>query len=87
MPPKVKKPMTLPINKIFSLLQTQTRVQIWLFEDTKTRIYGQIIGFDEYMNVTLDNACEVDTKTGAKEELGRLLLKGDTITLIQEAKE
>ena len=83
---KVKKPMTLPINLIFKLLQDQKRVTIWLYEDTKTRLEGQIIGFDEYMNVTLDNAAEVDVKTGGKEELGRLLLKGDTITLIQECR-
>ena len=78
--------MTLPINLIFKLLQDQKRVTIWLYEDTKTRLEGQIIGFDEYMNVTLDNAAEVDVKTGGKEELGRLLLKGDTITLIQECR-
>ena len=48
-------------------------------------IEGQIIGFDEYMNMTLDAAAEVDTKTGKKVDIGRILLKGDAITLIQEA--
>lgn len=46
---------------------------------------GQIIGFDEYMNMTLDDAVEIDTKTGKKEEVGRILLKGDAITLMQNA--
>jgi small nuclear ribonucleoprotein E len=46
---------------------------------------GQIIGFDEYMNMTLDEACEMDTKTGKKENIGRILLKGDAITLLQSA--
>lgn len=48
-------------------------------------IEGQIIGFDEYMNMTLDDAAEVDTKTGNKVDVGRILLKGDAITLLQEA--
>lgn len=48
-------------------------------------IEGQIIGFDEYMNMTLDEAAEVDTNTGKKVDVGRILLKGDAITLLQEA--
>jgi small nuclear ribonucleoprotein E len=46
---------------------------------------GQIIGFDEYMNMTLDEAYEIDSKTGKKENVGRILLKGDAITLLQSA--
>ena len=49
------------------------------------QIEGQIIGFDEYMNMTVDDAVEVDTKTGKKVSIGRILLKGDAITLLQEA--
>ena len=39
----------------------RTRVQIWLYENTKMRIEGQILGFDEYMNLVLDEAEEVRT--------------------------
>ena len=78
--------MTLPINLIFKFLQSQSRVQIWLYEETKTRIEGKIIGFDEFMNVTLDDAVEIDMKKGERDELGRILLKGDTITLLQLAQ-
>mmetsp|Transcript_26799 Transcript_26799/g.35684 ORF Transcript_26799/g.35684 Transcript_26799/m.35684 type:complete len:87 (+) Transcript_26799:94-354(+) len=86
MPPrKVKKVMTLPINVIYSHLKDKKRVKIWLYEDTRMKLEGQIIGFDEYMNMTLDDAVEVDTKTGKKSEIGRILLKGDAITLLQEA--
>mmetsp|Transcript_60876 Transcript_60876/g.170633 ORF Transcript_60876/g.170633 Transcript_60876/m.170633 type:complete len:95 (-) Transcript_60876:20-304(-) len=84
MPPKrVKKVMTVPINVIFGHLQKKTRVRIWLYEDTKTQIEGQIIGFDEYMNMVLDDAVEIG-KT--RKEIGRILLKGDSITLLQEAQ-
>lgn len=47
---------------------------------------GQIIGFDEYMNMTLENAVECDLKTGKRVDIGRILLKGDAITLMQQAK-
>jgi small nuclear ribonucleoprotein E len=60
-------------------------VKIWLYEDTRMALEGQIIGFDEYMNMTLDDAVELDTKSGKRRDIGRILLKGDNITLIQDA--
>ena len=39
-------------------------------------------GFDEYMNLVLDAAEEVDMKKGGRKALGRILLKGDNITLM-----
>ena len=66
-----------------TLQQKKTRVVVWLYEDTKTQIEGQIIGFDEYMNMTLDDAVEI---VGVKRTyVGRILLKGDSVTLLQEA--
>ena len=66
-------------------IQSKSRVKIWLYEDTRMALEGQIIGFDEYMNMTLDDAVELDTKTGKRRDIGRILLKGDNITLIQDA--
>jgi hypothetical protein len=43
-------------------------------------------GFDEYMNIVLDGAQEVSVKRKTRKDLGRILLKGDTITLMQAAK-
>jgi len=71
---------------IANILQSKTRVLLWLYEDKRTKLEGQIIGFDEYMNVTLDDSVEIDTKTGKRREIGRILLKGDCITLLQEAR-
>mmetsp|Transcript_5808 Transcript_5808/g.7604 ORF Transcript_5808/g.7604 Transcript_5808/m.7604 type:complete len:90 (-) Transcript_5808:1044-1313(-) len=63
MPPKrIKKVMILPINLIFGHLQKKTRVRIWIYEDARMIIEGQIIGFDEYMNMVLDDAVEIDSK-------------------------
>jgi small nuclear ribonucleoprotein E len=39
-------------------------------------------GFDEFMNLVLDNAVEINGKKNTRQELGRILLKGDTISLI-----
>ncbi len=49
------------------------------------KIEGKICGFDEFMNVVMDDAEEVETLGGKvkRRVLGRILLKGDTITLIQ----
>jgi len=79
---KIQKIMTQPINLIFRFLQNKTRVQIWLFENTDLRIEGRIIGFDEYMNVVLDDAEELSIKKKTRKALGRILLKGDNITLM-----
>lgn len=77
-----KKTMIPPINLIFKYLQQQSPVTIWLYEQTQLRIQGKIRGFDEFMNVVVDDAVEVSTNDGSKESLGRILLKGDNITLI-----
>mmetsp|Transcript_9409 Transcript_9409/g.12971 ORF Transcript_9409/g.12971 Transcript_9409/m.12971 type:complete len:91 (+) Transcript_9409:99-371(+) len=85
--PKVQKAMTQPINLIFRYLQSKTRIQIWLYEQTDTRIEGKIIGFDEYMNLVLDEATEVHLKKKTSKPLGRILLKGDNITLMMRAAD
>ncbi|PWN53855.1 putative small nuclear ribonucleo protein E [Violaceomyces palustris] len=74
-----------PINIIFKHLQQQSRVSLWLYDNVDFRIEGKIIGFDEFMNVTMTEAEEVWVKKGERKELGRILLKGDNITLIQAA--
>ena len=73
------------INLIFELLKNKERVEIWLYENTSMKIEGQIIGFDEYMNLVIDDAEEVYVKTNTRKALSRMLLKGDCITLIKRA--
>lgn len=86
---KKSNPALPPINCIYNYLQNQTPVTIWLFEQVQIRIRGKIRGFDEFMNVVIDDAYEipVDIKTGKELEdnaefLGRIMLKGDNITLV-----
>ena len=69
-------------NLIFRFLQNKTRIQVWLYENTDLRIEGRIIGFDEYMNLVLDDAEELQVEKKTRKALGRILLKGDNITLM-----
>lgn len=85
--PRVKRVMTQAINLIFEFLKNRERIQVWLYENVSMKMEGVIIGFDEYMNVVLDEAEEVYLKTGVKKPVGRILLKGDCITLIQRANQ
>lgn len=74
-------------NLIFRFLQSRQKIQIWLYDHNDLRIEGRLIGFDEYMNLVLDEAEEVSAKRGTKRPMGRILLKGDNITLMMAAKE
>merc|ERR1711981_843063 len=80
---RVQKVMVQPINLIFRYLQNRTRVSVWLYENVNTRIEGHIVGFDEYMNLVLEDAAEIHIKRQTKKDVGRIMLKGDNITLIQ----
>lgn len=76
-----RKVLLPPINFIFKLLQQHNTVQIWLYEQLGIRIEGKIRGFDEFMNLVIDDAVEVkqpgkgqteaDVK-GQRRELGGL---------------
>ncbi|KAF2235674.1 LSM-domain-containing protein [Viridothelium virens] len=77
-----------PINFIFKLLQSHANVKIWLYEQLGIRIEGKMRGFDEFMNLVIDDAFEVKQAIkGDSQEtrrpLGQILLKGDNVALIQ----
>ncbi|KAF8490717.1 Sm-like ribonucleoprotein [Gautieria morchelliformis] len=77
--------MVQPINLIFKNLQQRTKISVWLYDNVEMRIEGRIIGFDEFMNLVIDDAEEVYVKDAKpRTSLGRILLKGDNITLIQQ---
>ncbi|KAK9248759.1 hypothetical protein V1506DRAFT_482770 [Lipomyces tetrasporus] len=78
--------MLPPINFIFKLLQQQSLVQIWLYEQVETRLEGKIRGFDEFMNLVVDDAIEISEKNNSRRSLGLILLKGDNITLISSVE-
>ena len=53
-----------------------------MFDQSDLRIEGRIAGFDEFMNIVLDDAEEISVKKKTRRNLGRILLKGDNITLM-----
>ena len=77
--------MVQAINLMFEHVKKRERVQVWLYENTALKIEGEIVGFDEYLNMVLEDAYEVYVKSGERKRIGKILLKGDTVTLVQKA--
>jgi small nuclear ribonucleoprotein E len=48
-------------------------------------IEGRLIGFDEYMNLVMDDCEEIRVKKNTRTHIGRILLKGDNISLMSQA--
>lgn len=82
-----KKTLTRPIVLAFKYLQRKTRIEIWLMEDLDTRIQGTIVGMDEFMNLTMENAVEINTKNGTERKLGRIVMKQDNICLMHSVED
>ncbi|XP_048216220.1 small nuclear ribonucleoprotein E-like [Perognathus longimembris pacificus] len=80
---KVQKVMVQLIKLIFRYLQNRSWIQVWLYEQVNMQIEGCIIGFDEYMNLVLDDAEKIHSKTKQRRKLGWIMPKGDNITLLQ----
>ncbi|KAL4876664.1 hypothetical protein BJY04DRAFT_139976 [Aspergillus karnatakaensis] len=68
-----RKTLLAPIHFIFKLLQQRSTVSIWLYEQLAFRIEGKIRGFDEFMNLVVDDAVEVKLATKSEEEKRRPL--------------
>lgn len=77
--------MVKPINHVFRLLQNEQRIQVHLMSNTKLRIEGVLRGFDEFMNLVLDDSEELDLKKKGRRSVGRILLKGENIAFIVNA--
>ena len=70
------------LNLLFRFLQNKSTVVINLFYKKK-KIFGIIIGFDEFMNLVIDDGYEV-LENLDKIKIGRLLIRGDSIMMIHE---
>jgi len=82
---KIQKVLALPVNVIYRFLQDRTPIQVWLHENKNLRVEGTLLGFDQFMNLVLDNASEVNMKDKTRRPVGKIMLKGDSIALIQAA--
>jgi len=62
----IQRTIVKPVNYLFQLFKSKTKVEIWLFENDETVFQGIIYGFDEYMNMVLFEAEEINKKKGTK---------------------
>ena len=76
-----------PLAVIFRFLQSKSRVEIWLYDNNDIRLEGTILGFDEYMNIVLDETYEIQLRTKTSRPLGKLLVKGENVTLVRGLNE
>jgi small nuclear ribonucleoprotein E len=60
---------------------------VWLFEQESMWIERCVIDVDECMNLGLDDAEEIHSKTMSRKQLGRIILKGDNSTLLQSVSK
>ena len=54
-----------------------------VYEQANMQIESCITGSDEHMNLVLDDADEIHSKTKSRKQLGRITQEGDNITLLQ----
>lgn len=64
------------------MMNKQQRVCVWLVHDTQTKIEGNLLGYDEFMNVVLGDAMEVNRKSSETTALGKILLRSDNVGVI-----
>ena len=82
-PEEVQRPTSVqPAPLLFRFLQNRERVCVWLLGRKNLRLEGVIAGFDQYMNMVMDEAAELHLGKRTRREIGRILLKGDCISLV-----
>ncbi len=75
-----------PLTTLHQFMTNNSRVCVWLEGDNATRLDGVLSGFDEFMNLVLEDASEINVKSNKRLPLGRMLLKGDNIALIHSVQ-
>ena len=68
---------------LFRFLQNNSKITVNLFYKKK-KIIGNIIGFDEFMNLVLNDAVEI-LEEPRETKIGRVLIRGDSIVMIHES--
>jgi len=68
--------MALPLDVLEKAINQKLRL---LLKDGRT-LDGKLIGFDEYMNLVLDESEE--EKDGTKIRVGRIILRGNNVVSI-----
>lgn len=56
--------------------------QIWILLTSKREFSGRLVGFDDFVNVVIENATEWDDGKAIKTHEGKMLLSGNNITML-----
>ena len=80
-------PLEPPLRILVGYCKANARIVVMLGKNRKMHIEGTLLGFDEFMNLVLDDAIEFYMKTGTTVPLGKILLRGETIGYIYEKPE
>ncbi len=73
-----------PLSLLYRHLQCRAVVSVWLSKNNKMRIEGRIIGFDgDNFDLVLEEAVEVYLKKEVRKNIGKIVLRGDNVSLIQ----
>nr|XP_034344614.1 small nuclear ribonucleoprotein E-like [Arvicanthis niloticus] len=67
---KVQKMMVQPTNLIFRYLQNRSHIQMRLTEQASMIEGCIVVGFDDHMNLVVDDAEEDHSKTKSRKQLG-----------------
>ncbi|CCW68027.1 unnamed protein product [Phytomonas sp. Hart1] len=78
----ITKQMISPANLVYQFMKDKQRVCVWLVHNTQTKIEGNLLGYDEFMNVVLGDAVEINTKRKETTTLGKILLRSDNVGVI-----
>ena len=70
-------------NFLFHFLQNKKVILIRLQGFLDSNLIGNLIGFDEFMNLVIENAYEINP-LNQKKFIGQLMIKGDCIVTISE---
>merc|ERR1712151_75568 len=83
---KIQKIAATPLATLFEMHKKRNRVRILLSEQNDFHYEGKIAGFDEYMNLVLEEVEEILIKTKTKKVVETTILKGENILMIMQAK-
>jgi small nuclear ribonucleoprotein E len=74
-----------PLHILFGYLKEAKRIRIHLNQNNKMVIEGRIVGFDEFMNIVLEDAREIYLRDDSHVPLGRTMLRGECVGIVHAA--
>ena len=81
-PYKNQKDVLGAIEYIFKFMEQKVKIEIFVVDMPNIRFQGIVRGFDEWMNLVLEQTVEINVKNDTKKSLGRILLKGESISVM-----